>query len=50
MEGGARLYAASDYRTGLLLMAGAAVLGAVATLFVRETGCRNIWRQDKLHS
>jgi predicted MFS family arabinose efflux permease len=44
MEGGARLYTAADYRTGLLLMAGFAALGAVATLFVRETGCRNIWQ------
>jgi Sugar phosphate permease len=50
MEGGARLYAASDYQTGLLLMAGAAVLGAVATLFVRETGCRNIWRDKTIQS
>ena len=44
MDGGARLYTAADYQSGLLLMAGAAALGAVATLFVRETGCRNIWR------
>ncbi len=49
MEGGARLYTAADYRTGLLLMAGCAALGAVATLFVRETGCRNIWR-DKVRA
>jgi len=47
MEGGARLYTAADYQTGLLLMAGFAALGAVATLFVRETGCRNIWREEK---
>jgi hypothetical protein len=45
MEGGARLYTAADYQTGLLLMAGFAALGAVATFFVRETGCRNIWRE-----
>ncbi|MBA3904197.1 MAG: MFS transporter [Rhodocyclaceae bacterium] len=44
MEGGARLYTAADYRTGLLLLAGFAALGAVSTLFVRETNCRNIWR------
>jgi predicted MFS family arabinose efflux permease len=49
MEGGARLYTAADYRTGLLLMAGFAALGAVATLFIRETGCRNIWR-DKVQA
>ena len=46
MEGGARLYSAADYRTGLLLMAAFAAFGAVATLFVRETGCRNVWRQQ----
>ena len=44
MEGGARVYAASDYRGGLILMAAFAALGAAATFFVRETGCRNIWR------
>lgn len=33
-----------DYRTGLLLMFAAAALGMLATLLVRETGCRNIWR------
>jgi predicted MFS family arabinose efflux permease len=44
MDGGARLYAASDYRGGLILMAAFAALGAAATFFVRETGCRNIWK------
>lgn len=47
MAEGARLYAPSAYATGLLILAGAAAVGAVATLFVRETGCRNIW-QGKL--
>jgi sugar phosphate permease len=47
MEGGARLYAASDYRGGMILLAAFAALGAVATFFVRETGCRNVWH-DKL--
>lgn len=47
MEGGARLYTLGDYRGGLILMAGFAAVGAAATLFVRETGCRNIWR-DKV--
>ena len=45
MEGGARLYAASDYRGGLFLLAGFAALGAAATFFVRETGCRNVWSE-----
>jgi len=44
MEGGARLYAASDYHSGLIWMAAFAALGAVATFFVRETGCRNVWQ------
>ena len=49
MEGGVRLYSPGDYNGGLILMAAFAALGAVATLFVRETGCRNIW-QDKLEA
>jgi hypothetical protein len=48
MDGGARLYAASDYRGGLILMAAFAALGAAATFFVRETGCRNIYRRRKM--
>lgn len=42
MSGGARLYTASDYQLGLLLPAGAALVGTVATFFLRETGCRNV--------
>ncbi|MDD5174957.1 MAG: MFS transporter [Sterolibacterium sp.] len=45
MQAGARLYSATDYRTGLLLMAGAAAFGCLASLLVRETGCRNIWKK-----
>lgn len=45
MAGGARLYSPGDYNGGLILMAAFAAMGAVATLFVRETGCRNIWRE-----
>jgi MFS family permease len=44
MEGGARLYSAADYQAGLTLLAAAAALGALATFFVRETGCRNVWQ------
>jgi len=47
MQGGARLYAAADYRVGLLLMAAAAAAGCIATLFLRETGCRNIWQEQR---
>ncbi len=40
---GARLYSADDYHVGLLLLAGAATFGAVASWWIRETGCRNVW-------
>ena len=43
---GARVYTAADYHHGLLLMTGAAVFGCVATLLVKETGCRNIWKKE----
>ncbi len=46
MAAGARVYSAEDFRIGLWLLALVAASGAVATLFVRETGCRNIWRPD----
>ena len=44
MEAGVRIYSAAEWRNGLLLLAAAALAGWVATLFVRETGCRNIWK------
>ncbi|MFI4983047.1 MAG: MFS transporter, partial [Nevskiales bacterium] len=43
---GARSYTASDYRSGILLMAGAALFGCLSTLLVRETNCRNIWEEN----
>ncbi|TRZ66878.1 MAG: MFS transporter [Rhodocyclaceae bacterium] len=43
---GVRNYAAADYHVGLLLMAGAALFGCLATLLVKETGCRNIWKES----
>ncbi len=42
IEAGVRIYSAADWHNGLLLISAAAVAGWVATLFVRETGCRNI--------
>lgn len=42
---GVRLYAPVDYRWGLLLIAVAAWLGAIAAWFIRETHCRNIWNE-----
>lgn len=41
---GARLYTAEDFHVGLLLLAGSAAIGAAASWWVRETGCRNIWQ------
>ena len=43
MAGGARVYAVADFQLGLALPAAAAMVGTVATFFLRETGCRNIW-------
>jgi len=48
MIGGARLYSASDYQTGLILLASFAALGPLATVFIKETGCRNIWRENRM--
>lgn len=44
MAAGARLYTLADFRGGLALLAGTAVIGTVAAWFLRETGCRNIWQ------
>jgi sugar phosphate permease len=43
---GLRVYGAADYHNGFMLMLGFAVLGLVATFFVRETCCRNITVSD----
>lgn len=47
VAGSVRVYPAAAYADGIALLAGAAALGWVATLFVRETGCRNIWREGE---
>jgi MFS family permease len=44
MEAGVRIYSATDWKNGLLLLTVAAVAGWFATLLVRETGCRNVWK------
>ncbi len=41
---GTRLYSADDYHAGLMLLAGAAIFGALASWRIRETGCRNVWQ------
>ena len=43
IESGVRIYSAGDWRNGMLLIVLAAAAGWIATLFVKETGCRNIW-------
>ena len=45
MANGVRLYAPEDYRWGLLLIAVAAWCGAAAAWKVKETHCRNIWKE-----
>jgi hypothetical protein len=47
MEAGLRIYSAGDWRNGMLLLTAAAVAGWIATLFVTETGCRNVWQEKK---
>jgi len=45
MANGVRLYAPEDYRWGLLLIACAAWGGAAAAWKIKETHCRNIWKE-----
>jgi predicted MFS family arabinose efflux permease len=42
---GARVFTADDYHAGLLLLTSVAAFGALASWWITETGCRNIWRQ-----
>jgi predicted MFS family arabinose efflux permease len=44
IENGVRIYGAAAWHDGLVLMAAAAAAGWVATLVVRETNCRNVWK------
>ena len=44
MQDGVRVYSPQDMRLGMLLLAGAALLGAACAWRLKETGCRNIWR------
>ncbi|MCE9568786.1 MAG: MFS transporter [Rhodocyclales bacterium] len=43
MDAGVRIYSATDWRNGMMLLAAAAMAGWCATLLVKETGCRNIY-------
>ncbi|MGB4467455.1 MAG: MFS transporter [Azovibrio sp.] len=47
LENGARFYSMTDFQCGFALLAGIALLGAAASWWVRETGCRNIWREPR---
>lgn len=44
MANGVRVYAPEDFRLGLMLLAGAAWLGAAGAWRIRETRCRNTWQ------
>ncbi len=46
IENGVRIYSATEWHNGLLLLTAAAIVGWTATLFVRETGCRNTWKGE----
>ena len=41
---GARLFSAADFHAGLLPLAAVAAFGAIASWWIRETGCRNVWK------
>jgi hypothetical protein len=41
---GARLFSPEDFHAGLLLLAAVAAFGALSTWWIRETGCRNVWK------
>jgi predicted MFS family arabinose efflux permease len=41
---GVRLFSAADFHAGLLPLAAVAAFGAIASWWIRETGCRNIWK------
>lgn len=41
---GARLFAPEDFQAGMLLLAAVAAFGTISTWWIRETGCRNIWK------
>lgn len=47
IEDGIRIYSVADWQNGLLLIAAAAAGGWLATWFVWETGCRNVWQEAK---
>jgi predicted MFS family arabinose efflux permease len=47
MADGVRLYAPADYRLGFMLLVGVAWFGTLAAWRLRETRCRNIWKEAR---
>lgn len=41
---GVRRYSVDNFRYGIALLASFSALGLAASLFLRETGCRNVWQ------
>ena len=41
---GSRIYDLAAWRSGMLIVALCALMGAIATWWIRETRCRNIWK------
>ena len=46
MVAGVRVYDLAAWRGGLVAVTACAVLGATASWWIRETGCRNIWQRQ----
>lgn len=46
MVSGARFYDVAAWQSGVLVVTLCAVLGAAATWWLVETGCRNVWKSD----
>ena len=42
---GVRVYATEDFRLGFILLAGVGWFGAISAWRIRETRCRNIWKE-----
>ena len=47
LANGVRVYGPDTFRVGMACMAAAACIGFVASFWVEETGCRNIWQAPR---
>jgi len=43
---GVRMYPVETFRYGIGLLAAAGLFGTLAAFFLRETGCRNVWKAE----